>query len=82
MKIWLPDSLYRLKPLLLMLFGAILLYLSRNIYLSLLAVTCIGFAGWIFFMRLKWSNTGVVVSRFGSDPTGPPKSLVVDTSDF
>ena len=60
MKRWLPESLYRLKPLLLMLAGLIIQYTSKNIFLSLFAILLIGYACWILVMRLLWKDSGMV----------------------
>jgi len=56
MKIWLPDSIYRLKPLLLGLAGAALLYVSTNLFTTVLAVLCLGYACWVILIRLMWST--------------------------
>jgi len=66
MKIWLPDSLYRVKPLLLMLFGAALLYVSNNLFTIGLAFFSLGFASWIIVLRLMWSTAGMIKSKAGS----------------
>ena len=78
--IWLPDSLYRLKPLILMLAGAILLLTSHNLLLSLLAAACIGYAVWILVMRLIWSNADTTKTRAGSNLDGEPKTHYVETT--
>ncbi len=81
MKIWLPDSLYRLKPLLLMLFGSYLLYLSDNIYLLGLALACMGYAGWIFVVRLLWKDKTIILSQLRSAHSGHQKTHYVDIAD-
>jgi hypothetical protein len=81
MKIWLPDSMYRVKPLFLMLLGAILLYLSNNFFLFIIAVWCIGYAGWIIVMRTVWMGTTVVSSNLASAQSGQYKALIIDASD-
>ena len=78
--IWLPDSLYRVKPLIIMLAGAILLFISKNLLLSLFAAGCIGFAVWILFMRLIWSNADSLKTRVGSNQAGQPKTHYVKTT--
>lgn len=75
--IWLPDPLYRLKPLILMLTGAILLLVSENLFLSLFAAACIGYSVWILFMRLIWSNADTIKSRVGSSRSAHPKTHYV-----
>jgi hypothetical protein len=76
--IWLPDSLYRLKPLILMLTGAILLLVSKNLFLSLFAAACIGFAAWILFMRMIWSNADNIKTHVGSNQAGQSRTLYVE----
>lgn len=49
--VWLPDSLHRLKPLILMLLGAILLYVSRILILTVLAMCIMLYALWILHVR-------------------------------
>ena len=78
--IWLPDSLYRLKPLILMLTGAILLLVSDSLLLSLFAAACIGYGVWILLMRLIWSNTDTIKTRVGSNQAGQPKTHYVKTT--
>ena len=78
--IWLPDSLYRLKPLILMLTGAILLFISKNLFLSLIAAACIGYAVWILFMRLIWSNADTIKTRAGLNQAGEPRTHYVKTT--
>lgn len=75
--IWLPDSLYRLKPLILMLTGAALLLVSKNLLLSLFAAACIGYSVWIISMRLIWSNADTIKTRTGSTQSGQPKTHTV-----
>jgi hypothetical protein len=56
MKIWLPDSLYRLKPLLSGFAGATLLYVSDHLFTTILAVLVLGYGCWIIVIRLLWSG--------------------------
>ena len=78
--IWLPDSLYRLKPLILMLVGAILLLVSHNLLLSLLAAVCIGYSVWILFMRVIWSNADTIKTRVGSNQGVQARTHYVNTT--
>ena len=78
--IWLPDSFYRLKPLILMFAAALLLLASDNLLLSLLAVACIGYSVWILFMRLSWSNAGKIKTRVESNRAGQTKTHIVKTT--
>ena len=56
---WLPDSLQRLKPLILMLLGAILLYVSKYVILSLLAMAIMLYALWILHVRFVLKEEGL-----------------------
>ena len=78
MKIWLPDSLYRIKPLLLMLLGAALLLISEAIVPTILACICLGYGSWIIVVRMMWSNAGMVKTRVGSRMAGEQKTHYVD----
>ena len=78
MKIWLPDSLYRIKPLILMLFGAFLLIITDAIVPMILAFFCLGYGSWIIAVRLLWSNAGTVKTRVGSAMVGEQRTHVVD----
>jgi hypothetical protein len=80
MKIWLPDSLYRVKPLLLVLFGAALLYISNDFFTIGLGVFSVGYGSWIIVVRMMWSNAGTVKTRVGSTPAGEQRTHYVDTT--
>ena len=54
-KIWLPYPLYFLKPFAIGLVGLIILYVSEDLFASGFALLCLGYSGWIIFMRLLWS---------------------------
>ncbi|SDP68034.1 hypothetical protein SAMN05660330_03668 [Desulforhopalus singaporensis] len=73
MKFWLPDSLYRLKPLLIGFAGASLLYLSKNLFISVLGVLCVAYAFWILVMRLLWSSAVTIKARRSSARAGQRK---------
>ena len=53
-KIWLPYPLYFLKPFVVGLVGVILLYVSEDLFTSGFALVCLGYAGWVIFIRLTW----------------------------
>ena len=78
MKIWLPDSLYRVKPLLLMLAGAVLLLVTNSVILTILGSACLGYGTWIIIARMMWSNAGMLKTRVGSRMAGEHKTHVID----
>ena len=82
MKIWLPDSLYRVKPLLLILSGAVFLHLSNSTLLTLFACVLLGYGTWIIVIRILWSNTGMLKTRVGSRMGGESKTHYVDISSL
>ena len=63
-KIWLPYPLYFLKPLAIGLVGLIILYVSEDLFTSGFALLCLGYSGWIIFMRLMWSIKKAAKSKF------------------
>jgi len=81
MKIWLPDSLYRAKPLLIGLLGAILLYVSNDLFTTGFAFVCLGFAGWIIVIRLMWSTADMIKTKIGSANAGEQKTHYVRFPD-
>ena len=74
MKIWLPDPLYRLKPLILGVAGASLLYVSENLLTTVLAVLCLGYACWIILIRLMWSTAETIKPHLSSTQAGQQKT--------
>jgi len=62
MKIWLPDSLYRLKPFLLGFAGTVFLYVSEDMFTTVLALLCHG------IRILDYCHAFIVVVR--SNDTG------------
>ena len=78
MKIWLPDSLYRIKPLLLMLAGAILLIVTDSVILTIFACACLGYGTWIIIARLMWSSAGMLKTRVGSRTGSEQKTHYVN----
>ena len=81
MKIWLPDSLYRAKPLFIGLLGAILLYVSNDLFTTGFAFVCLGFASWIIVIRLMWSTAGMIKSKIGSVNAGEQKTHYANFPD-
>jgi hypothetical protein len=53
-KIWLPYPVYFLKPFAIALVGLIILYVSEDWFTFGFALLCLGYAGWIIFMRVMW----------------------------
>ncbi len=80
MKIWLPDSLYRIKPLVLMLFGAFLLIITDAIVPMILAFICLGHGSWIIVIRLLWLNARTAKTGVGSTLAGEQRTHYVDTT--
>ena len=66
MKLWLPDNLYRLKPLVLGLAGSLLIFFSDHLAIEGIGALCLGFAAYILIARLLWSATGTTKSNTGS----------------
>jgi len=81
MKIWLPDSLYRLKPFLLGFAGTVFLYVSEDMFTTVLALLCMGYAFWIIVMRLLWSSAVTIQARGGSIRAGKYKKHIVKSPD-
>ena len=66
MKFWLPDDLYRLKPLILALIGAILIFFSDHLAIEGIGVLCLGFATYILIVRLLLYEAGTTNTKTGS----------------
>lgn len=75
MKIWLPDQLYRAKPLLLILLAVILHHISENIYLSILAPIFMGYGFFILVMRILRLGRVTEFSDLCLTQTGQHKPL-------
>ena len=54
-KIWLPYPAYFLKPFAVGLLGLVILYFSEDLFSSGFAIVCLGYAGWIIFMRIVYA---------------------------
>jgi len=63
-KIWLPYPVYFLKPFAVGLVGLVILYFSEDLFTSGFAIICLGYAGWIIFMRIMYSVKYAVKSNF------------------
>ena len=57
---WLPQPLYTAKPLIFLLAALSLMLITTNVIVTLFAICLIGYALWIFFVRLTWKDTGLV----------------------
>ena len=64
-KIWLPYPIYFLKPFAVGLVGLIILYISEDLFTSGFALLCLGYSGWIIFMRVMWSIKNAAKSKLG-----------------
>ncbi len=62
-KTWLPYPIYFLKPFAVGLIGLIILYVSEDLFTYGVALLCIGYSGWIIFMRVVWSVKNAAQSR-------------------
>ena len=58
MKIWIPNPLYRLKPVLYVLAAIILIVFTHKITLTALAICLIVHSGMIVLMRSEWRGRG------------------------
>lgn len=56
MKFWLPDLLYRSKPLLIILFAALLVWTSDILFVKLFSFGLVCYALLIMCVRLMWSD--------------------------
>jgi len=56
MKFWLPDLLYRSKPLLIILFAALLVCTSDILFVKLFSFGLVCYALLIMCVRLMWSD--------------------------
>ena len=54
-KIWLPYPLYFLKPFLVGFIGITFMYVSEDLFTLSFAVLCLGYSGWVIFMRVMWA---------------------------
>jgi hypothetical protein len=81
MKIWLPDQLYRAKPLILILLAVCLHYISENIYLSILSALFMGYGFFIMTMRILWLGRVTALSDLGSTQEAQHKPLSENALD-
>ena len=62
-KIWLPYPVYVLKPVAIALVGLIILYVTEDLFSSGFSILCLGYSGWIIFMRVIWYIKRATKSR-------------------
>lgn len=58
MKIWLPDPVYKLKPILFLFAAVILFLLMENKIVLVLAALLICWSTYILLMRYMWLDSG------------------------
>ena len=80
-KIWLPYPIYFLKPFAIGLVGLIILYISEDLFSSGIALICLGYSGWVIFMRVMWSIKRAVKSRFGRSDDKKDKTYTANFPD-
>ena len=64
-KIWLPYPFYFLKPFAIAFVGLIILCFSEDLFTRGFAFLCMGYAGWIIFMRVMWAIKRAAKSGLG-----------------
>lgn len=80
-KIWLPYPLYFLKPFALGFIGILLLYVSEDWFTSACAYLCLGYAGWIIFMRIMWAIKRAAQSKLGRSSDKQDKTYSANFPD-
>jgi hypothetical protein len=60
MKIWIPNSLYRIKPFLYLLTAVLLMIFTSKAALTALAIILIVHSGMILLMRSEWRGSGKI----------------------
>ena len=80
MKFWFPESLYRLKPLLIILTGATLIYISNGWLIRGIGLLCLVYAAYILVMRLRWSSTGMLKTNSDYFKPGDQKTYDIRQS--
>ena len=80
-KIWLPYPAYFLKPFAVGLLGLVILYFSEDLFSSGFAIVCLGYAGWIIFMRIVYAVKNVVKSDFGKSKDNKANTYFAEFPD-
>ena len=80
MRLWLPDSLYRLKPFLLVVAGGILFSIAPHWFTRGLGVLCLGVGAYILVARLMWSQTGMIKTSTEHTRAGEQRVYDIRTS--
>ena len=57
MKIWLPTSIYKIKPFLLLLISIMLFMAFKNKFIRVASVVLFCYAGYILVIRLMWADS-------------------------
>ena len=80
-KIWLPYPAYFLKPFAVGLLGLVILYFSEDLFSSGFAIVCLGYAGWIIFMRIVYAVKNAVKSDFGKSKDNKANTYFAEFPD-
>ena len=80
-KIWLPYPAYFLKPFAVGLVGIVILYFSEDLFSSGFAIVCLGYAGWIIFMRIVYAVKKAVKSDFGKSKDNKANTYFAEFPD-
>lgn len=80
-KIWLPYPAYFLKPFAVGLVGLVILYFSEDLFSSGFAIVCLGYAGWIIFMRIVYAVKNAVKSDFGKSKDNKANTYFAEFPD-
>ena len=81
-KIWLPYPLYFLKPFAVGFIGIVLLHVSEDVFTSVCGFLCLGYAGWILFMRIVWSIKRSAQSKLGKSSDKKDKTYSAKFPDW
>ena len=80
-KIWLPYPAYFLKPFAVGLLGLVILYFSEDLFSSGFAIVCLGYAGWIIFMRIVYAVKNAIKSDFGKSKDNKANTYFAEFPD-
>ena len=58
--VWLPQPIYNAKPFLFLLAALSLIFITKNVIVTLFAIYTIGYSLWIFVARYMWSDARVI----------------------
>ena len=57
MKIWLPASIYKIKPFLLLLISIMLFMAFKNKFILVASLVLFCYAGYILVVRIMWADS-------------------------